>query len=321
MDAWELFVRRIAAHRGISTPADARAVGLSESTYHRRTGREGYDRLYFGVKRAPWASDDLETAVAAAVAACPPGSAAAGRTAAWLQGLDTPRVSFDVVVPSTRRIPDLGRHRAQRVTWLEAADVADIAAVPCLTVPATVISRRQEPAHRLRPYVIDAVHRKLVTLDEIRKRVARVPNVARLRQLTDMLDQLADRAPESIFHDLVLTDLESRGYQVDPRPRSIATPDGRGVTCDVAIPAFHVALEPEGDGWHNTRVQRRNDRRRTSQYAGTDWVPVPIDWSDWHDRPDWVYATIDSAILGQYSRGLGNLDDLPSHLRERARRG
>lgn len=317
MDAWNRFVARIAP-RGISTPADARAVGLSESTYHRRTGLERYSRPYHGVRRAPWASNDPETDLAAVIAACPPGSAAAGRTAAWLQGLDGRRVSFDIVVPSTRRIPALGRHRARRVSWLEPDDVGEVKGLPCLRVPATVVSRRREPAHRLRPYIIDAVHQGLTTIDAIIERVSRVPNVARLVGLGALLEDLAGRAPESIFHDLVLTDLEHRGYPVDPTPRSIATPDGRGVTCDIAIPAFHVALEPEGDRWHHTRDQRRNDRRRAGQYAGTDWVDVPIDWSDWHDRRPWVYETIDAAILAQFQRGLGSAGDLPPHLRARA---
>lgn len=319
MDTWNAFLERVAARRWVSTPHDARAVDLPESTYHRRTGpsHQSWQRPYHRVRVAPWAADDRETALMAAVAACPRGAAAAGRTAAWLHGLDDERVSFDIVVPHASRVPDLGRHRAVRARWLAGDDVEEHRGIPCLAVPATVVSRVGEPIHRLRGYVIDAVQGGLTTLEQVEERVAVVPHVARRRDLATMFEELAGRAPESVFHDLVLTDLQARGYEVDVAPRHIPTPDGRGVLCDIAIPAFHVALEPEGDRWHRTRSQRRSDRRRIGQYAGTTWAPVPIDWDDWHGRRDWVLALIDAALLTQLERGIGSWERLPVHLQDR----
>ena len=322
MDTWNAFLERVAGRRWVSTPRDARAVDLPESTYHRRTGpsHERWERPYPKVRVAPWAADDRETALMAAIAACPDGSAAAGRTAAWLQGLDGERVRFDIVVPHGARVPDLGRHRATRARWLCAEDVEEHDGIACLGVPGTVISRAGEPVHRLRGYIIDAVHRRLTTLEKVEERVAHAPHLARRLDLAAMFADLAGRGPESLFHDLVLTELQAQGYEVDVAPRHIPTPDGRGVNCDVAIPAFQVALEPEGDRWHRTRRQRRSDRRRIGQYAGTSWTPVPIDWDDWHERRDWVLATIDAAVIAQYELGVGRWDQLPGHLRDRVRR-
>ena len=52
-----------------------------------------------------------------------------------------------------------------------------------------------------------------------------------------------------------------------------------------------------------------------------DWVVVPVDWRDWHQRPDWVRETIDAAVLRQQAAGHGRPADLPPHLRDRATRG
>jgi hypothetical protein len=318
VETWNELVARAAARNGVTTPADARAAGVPESTWRRRTQAEGWARPFRGVRVAPWASRDPRVELASVLAACPPGAAASGRTAAWLQGLDEPRVAFDVVVPEPRRAPDLGRHRARRSRWLEDTDVRLVDGIACLTVPATLVSRAGEPLHRLRAYVVDAVHRGQAELDDIAARVGEVPSLPGRAALVAMLGDLAGRAPESTFHDLVLTDLLARGYAVERAPRPVPTPDGRGVLCDVALPDFLVAIEPEGDRWHRTRRQRRSDRRRAGQYAATDWAVVPIDWQDWHERRAWVLETIDAAILAQLRRGHGGRELLPPHLRGRA---
>lgn len=315
MDSWNDLVARAIARHGIVTPPDVRASGVPDSTWRARRDAEGWARPYRSVAVAPWAIGDEMTNLAAALAAAGSGAAACGRTAAWLLGLDAPRVRYEIVVPATRRAPDLGRHVVVRSRWLVADDVHDVDGMPCLRVPATVMTRSAEPIARLRGFVIDASHRGIATPLQVRARILRVPTLLGRAELLGMLDELMDRSPESVFHDGVLTELLRRGYDVTLRPHRIETPDGRGVLCDIGIVAFRVALEPDGDRWHRTRRQRRNDRRRLAQYAGTSWVPIPIDWDDWHRRRDWVLAAIDAAILEQLARGFGSRDLLPPHLR------
>lgn len=315
MDSWNALVDRAIARRGVVLPADVRASGVPDSTWRARRDAEGWDRPYRSVAVAPWAVGDPMTALAAALAGAGPGAAASGRTAAWLLGLDTQRVQFEVVIPARRRAPDLGRHIVVRSRWLEEADVHEVDGLACLRVPAVVLSRHGEPVARLRGFVVDAAHRGLATPAETRDRVLRVSSLPGRARLLEMLDELEGRASESVFHDVVLTDLQQRGYPVASQPYRVDTPDGRGVLCDIAVVPFRVAIEPDGDRWHRTRTQRRNDRRRMAQYAGTTWVPVPIDWEDWHGRRDWVLASIDAAILRQRQRGLGRADQLPPHLR------
>jgi hypothetical protein len=125
---------------------------------------------------------------------------------------------------------------------------------------------------------------------------------------------LLDRGVESVFEDEVRADLAVRGYRPSPAPVRIDTPDRRGLTVDIALP-WAVAVEPEGDLFHRTREQRRSDRRRTAQYAGTAWVPVPIDWRDWQLTPQVVRAAIDAAVLAQHATGRGATTPLPPHLR------
>lgn len=315
MDSWNALVRIAIARRGVVVPADVRAAGVPDSTWRQRRGPDGWECPYRGVSVAPWAVGDPMTDLAAAVAAAGPGAAASGRSAAWMWGLDTRRVRFEVMIPAGRRAPDLGHHRVVRSRWLTTDDVLEVDGLPCLRVPAVVMSRHAEPVTRLRGVVIDAAHRGLVTPEDVRARIESVPTLPGRGRLLAMLDELTGRAPESVFHDVVLTDLESRGYPVARRPHRIETPDGRGVLCDIAVVPFEVAVEPDGDRWHRTRQQRRNDRRRLAQYAGTTWVPVPIDWDDWHGRRTWVLASLDAAILTQLERGIGSADLLPPHLR------
>lgn len=316
MNAWNDLVELVARNSGVGTPALARQAGVSESTWHRRTRAEGWKMPYRGVRVAPWAPGGPRTRVTAFLGACGPGAAASGRTAAWLQELGPPPTRFDAVVPYRRAHPRVPRHRVRRTRWLEPEDVVEVGGVPCLTVEATVLSRSLDPDMAVRGYVIDALHQGRTTLDQLTSRFAAAGPIAGRGNLAALLAELSDRSPESVFHDLVLTAMLDRGYPAARAPERVATPDGRGVMVDIALMPFKVAVEPAGDRYHRDRSARRNDRRRSSQLAGTPWAVVTIDWQDWHEREGWVWATIDAAILEQHRRGLGSRADLPPHLRD-----
>lgn len=165
---------------------------------------------------------------------------------------------------------------------------------------------------------IDAMQAGKATPDMGLERLATVGPIAGRGELERILLDLGGRRPESWFHDIVLTELLDRGYPAGTEPRHLQTPDGRGIVVDIPLEPFLVGVEPEGDTFHRGAQPRRNDRRRMAQAAGTAWVILPVDWRDWHQRRQWVMATIDAAIGRQVAAGHGSVDDLPVHLRPSA---
>lgn len=318
MENWNRLMRAVADAGGIGTPALARTYGVSEATWHRRNGAEGWGRPYRSVRVAPWAPPGRLTDLRAALAACNGHGVAAATTAMWLGGVGAEPQVLHVVIPhgasvSVRSGPRL---RVNRARWLTDDDIVQSQGVARLDWPATVVSLAGFPRTGLRGLLIDIMQAGRVTADDCLARLATVGPVRGRGVLEEVLGELGGRRPESWFHDLVLTDLEQRGYPVGHEPLKIATPDGRGLLLDIPLEPFRVAVEPEGDRYHRGASPRRNDRRRRGQAAGTDWRLVPVDWKDWHQRRPWVLATIDAAILERWRSGIGTRRDLPPHLRK-----
>lgn len=316
METWNALVRRIADNGGVGTPTDARACGVSEATWHRRTRAEGWGRPCTGVRVAPWATASRLTDLRVGLAACGGRAAAAGRTALWCHGVgDAPSV-VDLVLPGASSYPRLPtRVRARRASWLVDTDVQTRDGLAVLTPEAALVTCTGMTERELRAVTIDAIQAGLTTATLVAERLATVGPVAGRSRLGDVLVSLGASQPESIFHASVLDDLLARGYPAATSPLEVPTPDGRGVLLDIPLPDFEVAVEPEGDRFHASRQARRDDRRRAAQLAGTSWVVVPVDWRDWHDRPAWVRASLDAALQRQLAAGRGSRAALPPHLR------
>lgn len=320
MKNWDVLIRRIAEAGGVGTPDDARACGVSEATWHRRSRDEAWDRPYPRVRLAPWAPKGPMTDLRAALAACRGRAVAAGTTAMWLSGVGPPPRAFDLVVPHEVAVPRLAttRVRIRRARWIGEDDVVLLDGIVRLAWPATIVSLAGMPPDRLRGLVIDSIQSGRVTADKGLERLATVGPIAGRGALEQILLDLGGRRPESWFHDIVLTELLDRGYPAAKEPLRIETPDGRGIVVDIPLVPYLVGVEPEGDTYHRGARPRRNDRRRTAQSAGTPWVIVPVDWRDWHQRREWVLATVDAAVQQQLSAGHGTSRDLPAHLRPTA---
>lgn len=321
MDNWNALIRRIADAGGVGTPADARACGVSEATWHRRTRDEAWGRPYPRVRVAPWAPEGPVTDLRVALAACRGQAVAAGMTAMWLAGVGSAPRAFDLLVPHHVAVPalDTPRVRVRRARWLDVdGDVVVEDGIARLAWPATLVSLAGLPPPHVRGLVIDAMQAGKATPDDGLGRLATVGPVEGRGALEQLLLDLGGRRPESWFHDIVLTDLLDRGYPAGAEPLPVETPDGRGIVIDIPLVPFLVGVEPEGDTFHRDAQSRRNDRRRMAQSAGTEWVIVPVDWRDWHQRRDWVLDTIDATIDRQLAAGHGSSRDLPAHLRPSA---
>lgn len=317
---WNRLIAYLAERGGVGTPADARANGVPEATWHRRTRHEQWARPCLGVRVAPWAPTGRVTDLRAAIAACRGLGVAAGRTALWLDDLaDEPHV-LEVVVPDGVRIPGSlpPRTRVRGARWLTPGDAQVVDHLPRLRPEALVVSLARVGRSALQAAVIDLVQAGRTTPDRVLERLATVGPIRGRGDLEAVLLDLGGKRPESWFHDIVLTELEHRGYPAERHPAAIDTPDGRGVSTDISIAAFQVGMDLQGDRYHRSRRARRNDRRRIAQVAGTTWVFTPVDWRDWHLRREWVFETLDAAILRQFRAGIGTAADLPPHLRTTA---
>lgn len=315
-DTWPAFDQAARERHGVADAALAAAHEVTRSRFQRRTGRESWRAPREGVRLHPHVPDSVQQRITV-VTVCTAGLAAASReSAAWLHGLRThppDRQHVALAHPyRADRYRDVLIHRAR---WMTAEDISEVQGIPTLTVPATLLSSCRSDPDRQRARLIDVLHRGLATADEVLgllERVGPVPGKATLRCLCEELGPLT---VESIFQDDVATRLLTLGYPVERSVGHIDTADGIGLAPDVVLAPYRLALETEGDTFHRTREQRRKDRRRLAAYAGTSWVPYPIDWRDWLEDRDHVLDGLDAAIEQQRRRGFGR--DVPPPRRGR----
>jgi hypothetical protein len=310
-DTWPAFDQAVRERHGVADAALAAAHGVTRSRFHRRTEREEWRVPREGVRLHPHVPDSVQQRLTV-VTVRSAGLAAASRdTAAWLHGLQARPPDRQAVALAqlyrAARYRDVHVHRAR---WLTPEDVIEVQRVPTLTVPATLLSATRDAPANQRARLIDVLHRGLASADEILAlldRVGPVPGKATLRELCEEFGPLT---VESIFQDDVATTLLADGYPVERSVTYIETPDGIGLRPDATLPWWMVAIETEGDAFHRTRSQRRTDRRRIAAYAGTPWVPYPVDWRDWYEDRDRVLDGLDAAIASQRTLGIGR-DHLP----------
>jgi hypothetical protein len=305
MDPWSLLEQRALERHGVADVSLALEVGVTRSRFFARTAREGWAQPLRGIRLHPAARRTVQQGLLVVCRSSGGLAASAGETAAWLHGLQQrpPRVPW-VVGEHARRCGSYGNVRRLRVRWLERRDVVHLDHVPVLEPCAMFLTLGHLSDRELWALLIDAVHRGLVSPDELVERVHQVGPIRGRARLLERSAALSRTRTESVFNDEVATELRRLGYGPGPTMR-IETPDGVGLHVDVPLPAWKIAVEPEGDAFHHTREQRRTDRRRLAAYAGTAWVCVPIDWRDWHLDRGVVLRGIDDAIDQQRRRGIG----------------
>jgi hypothetical protein len=317
MTSWAAVSRDAEGRHHVASVTRAAELGLGPSSFYEGAARAGWSKLFPGTRVAPGKAGDLKT-ILVAVTDSAPLAAASERTAAWLHGLVLrPPQRLEVVIPHGRSARKHDRVGFRRARWIDPErDVVEVDAIPTLGGSALALTWASLEGAELRTLLIDAAHRGIVDLGALEARIAGLGSFPGRERLRRLAVELAQSRMESGFEDDVRRDLTRRGYDPAPGPTPIATPDGKGLTVDIALP-WYVAVEPEGDRFHRTREQRRTDRRRLAQYAGTPWVPVPVDWRDWQLEPDRVRAAIDAAVLSQHRAGWGREVPLPPHLRGR----
>lgn len=307
MDDWPGFIAAVLTRYGVADVALAAAHDIAPSRFYRRTAREGWEAPARRVRIHPSAGRSVQRDLLVACHATDKVVAAGGFTAAWLRGLvprPPPRPSV-VTQQASPHLPPGLRVMSRRARWLEPGDVSIVQHVPTLRPAPMLVSCLATSEENWWPLLIDVTHRRLADPGEVRERLDRIgalPGSARLRV---RCQELSSAVIESIFQDAVATELEALGYQPARGALRIPTADGIGLTVDVPLPAWKVAVEPDGDAFHRTREQRRLDRRRAAAFASIEWARVPVDWRDWHLDREHVLAAIDAAIAQQRARGIG----------------
>lgn len=309
-DTWPAFEQAVRDRHGVADAGLAATHDVTRSRFHRRTEREGWRVPRDGVRIHPHVPDSVQQRVTVVTVRTAGLAAASRETAAWLHGLRThPPDRQHVALAQPYRAD---RHRdvlIHRARWLRTEDITEVQGVPTLTVPATLLSSSRNDASQQRARLIDVLHGGLANHDEVLDLLERVGPVPGKATLRDLCLELGPLTVESIFQDDVATTLLGLGYPAERSVAHIDTADGIGLSPDIALLPWLLALETEGDAFHRTREQRRLDRRRLAAYAGTPWVPYPVDWRDWFEDRDHVLDGLDAAIEMQRRRGFGR--DLP----------
>lgn len=306
MDAWPAFVGAVLERHGVGDVELARAFGLSENRFYRRTAREAWGAPCSRVRVHPTSRPSLQQQVLVACGSTTRPVAAAGELAVWLHGLrPRPPQRATVLLHHAGTCGGVPRLAVRRARWLQSEDITRIDLVPTLRLPALLLAISATDPERARGVMIDAVQRGLTTAAAVRVRTAGVGAAPGRAALLEVCDRVERLRIESVFQDDVAEELERRGYRPERSTRRIPTADGIGLEIDIPLPDWFVAVEPEGDAYHRTREQRRTERRRAGAFAGTRWVRVPVDWRDWLLDRDHVLAAIDAAIAAQQARGIG----------------
>lgn len=316
---WTDFVADCARRHGVGSSRWAEQAGIPAHVFVQRSRREGWAAPYPKVRILPAfaSAGDARTSLLACTASTSALAAAAGGSALWLHGLlEQPPAQAQLVVGTGHHFRATYQLHVRRARWLTHADIVEEDAVPTLTVASSFLTVCHWSTDQLKGLLLDGLQRELLTLDELSDQLTGIGPIAGLGDLRCLVAALQCYQSESVFDDELRQELARRGYHPSPGPVAIDTPDGRGLKADILVGP--VAIEAEGDLYHSSREQRRKDRRRYAQYAGTHLVVVPVDWLDWQRDRESVFAAIDAALLAQRRRGIGLDHPLPPHLEDKA---
>lgn len=307
---------------------DALAAGWTHDRLHRAVADGDLRRVLRGVYVDASAHDSLDLRAAAAALVLPVRMVVCDRSAAWLEGvdhwdprdLDVPPL-LDVVARSGTRTRLDGVRGALRA--LSEDDVVILAHGVVATSPLRTAADLACQRGRLAAAaVLDQFAREHgVTTSDLRALLPRFAGrrgVTQLRELVNDLCPEAESPPESWVRRLVLDHQLPR-----PTPQHEVVVEGETYRLDLAYPHLRVAVEYDGEQWHDDPDQQAADRRRRAALARAGWEVIVVRKEDLSGgRLDiWVRrlrASIEArrrSPVPTYARGL----DAGVHLRRRHR--
>jgi very-short-patch-repair endonuclease len=204
--------------------------------------------------------------------------AASHTSAARLWGLDgMAQTDVHLVVPRGRS----GRLSDERVVvhhgQLDEPDLVECQQLPVTAAARTILDLAAiVTAAALSRATDDALRRRVVTLDDLRRERATRP---RMRGAA-IVDEIIGRRDEtgsgdSAWEDTVFDWIVDAGLPA-PRRQYQVVLAGSVAVLDMAYPVERIAVEFDGFTWHGTRSRFDRDRVRMSELSAAGWRMVAI---------------------------------------------
>lgn len=283
MGRWEDFEIASRRNDGVASSRLAQAEGVSARSLRRWVRDRHLSRFAPGVHLLD-ARPGAATRLRAALDALGDPAALALRSALWVHGLAPHPRPLTVIIPERRRAPVLPGVTVRRSRTLLPTDITDVDGWSATTVERTLldsaITLDDEACLGL---VIDAMFKRVTTLDLVQARVTSTPTawgVGRLRRVTA---KLAGLKPDSVFEWLVGDALRRQGLRPTTAPYPVDTPEGM-FEVDLAFPPERVAIECDGRHHLNPR-QAERDARKSNALALAGWALLRIGYAAFRQDP------------------------------------
>lgn len=305
MSAWQEIERLARQQHGLFTLKQAAILGLSGQTMTWHVDNRGLTRVHRGVFALPGSAETPLRRAKAAVLATGGPVLVSGFSAAHLLGLWRAAPSeVQILVPSSRKGPALRRVSSARCSSLEAADHFQVRGIPVTSPALTVLTvSRTAELDVVRGMVIDARQRRLLRLDDLRRRVdrmGRAPGSAKVRRVLGELDV---ERPDSVFEQMVRRRLREDGLAAPaPAPWPVRLRDGRMLHVDIAWPAVRVGLECDGFGSHAERSALDTDALRHNGLADVGWQVRRVTWATYQRHWAELMAQLRRLVMTAGSR-------------------
>ena len=245
---------------GVVSRRQLLALGVASGTISAWLAAGRLRPLHRGVYAYGHARLRVEARWTAAVLACGPRAALAGRSAAAALGL-LPYASATVHVVTERalrRRPGIHPHRTRS---LDARDVTSVSGLPTTTVPRTALDlAATEPPHRVERFLAQAERQQRYDQRALEDVIARHVGHRGAGALCRLIASEA-QLTRSDLEGLLLEAARARGLTL-LTDHPIHLPRGGEVTVDFYIPGARLVIEADSWKHHRSRASFEADRLR-----------------------------------------------------------
>ncbi len=287
-----------ALHGEVFTTADAAHHGLDRNRVHRLLKERRIWQVLQGAYACCTVERSWDTSLRALRLILSPRAIVCDRTAAWVHRVDTLRYfEFDAVPPvETCVLPDRTRVRRAQCTPrsrdLAEHDIVEINGVRVTTVLRTALDLGcllwREPALAAMDGCLRAGGLSRADVEAELPRFRRRRGVVQLRELARLTDPRAESPGES-WTRLALLD----AGLPPPTPQWEVLDDGIvRYRLDLAYPYAKVAIEYDGEAFHDSPEQRARDVRRRQWLHEHGWTVIVVRKDDLlaENRSVWLDA-------------------------------
>ncbi|WP_300645004.1 hypothetical protein [Nocardioides sp.] len=268
-----------------TTADEAAALGWTKRRLQLGLADGSVRRVLRGVYVDSAVPDTIDLRATAAALLLPARMVVVDRSASWLMGvdhwdptdLDVPPL-LDVTATSGTRTRLDGVRGGQR--RLEPEDVMVLASgVPVTTPLRTAADLACQRGRLGAAAVLDQFARAYgITESDLRRLLLRLAGrrgVTQLRELASDLCPEAESPGESWVRRLVLDHRMPR-----PIPQFVVVLDGQTYRLDLAYPHLRIAVEYDGEDWHDSPEQRAADEVRRAALRRAGWEVIVVRKSD-----------------------------------------